>query len=129
MKTVKVLKTKLAEILKANRADHRDIFLKAQEGYREAVIQLLDEELKSARTGKDVQIVRFISIVQPEDHTKDYDRVLAMLDVSVDETIEITAEEFRNFVQDEWQWSRSWVASASNYTKHPKLANEIDSAL
>jgi hypothetical protein len=122
MKTVKIQKFKLTEILTKNRADHREIFLKAQEGYRAAVISLLDEQLKRARNGKDADIQRFISITQPEDHTEDYDRVISMLEMSVDDTIEVSAEEFRNYVQDKWQWSRSWAISNSGYTSHPKLA-------
>lgn len=122
MKTVTIQKSKLTEILTKNRADHREIFLKAQEGYRAAVILLLDEQLKRARDGKDADIQKFIAVTQPEDHTEDYDRVLSMLEMSVDDTIEVTSEEFRNYVQDKWNWSRSWALSNSGYTSHPKLA-------
>ena len=42
MKEIKVPKTELLKILNKNRAEHRDIFLKAQEKYREVVIKELD---------------------------------------------------------------------------------------
>lgn len=123
MNEVKVKKVELLEILKKNRADHRDIFLKAQEGYRKAAIEELDRQLNDARNGKPFLLTRFTALVQPKDYTGEYDRAILMLQMSVDDIVTIEKEQFANFVQDKWQWSRAWAASNSSYTSSPKFAD------
>jgi hypothetical protein len=49
MNSVKVHKAELLEKVKRNRDAHRDLFLKAQEGYRTAVIAELDRMLADAK--------------------------------------------------------------------------------
>lgn len=121
MQKVRIAKAQLVELIKKNRDEHREVFLKAQEGYREKAIAVLDEQLARARKAQGIDMAVIVGIVQPQDHTEDYDRVLEMLSLSVDDTIELTSEEFQNFVQDNWHWSRSWALSNSTYTDSPKL--------
>jgi hypothetical protein len=122
MNQVKVKKDELLKILRKNRAEHRDIFLKAQEKYREVAIKELDAQLKAARSGKPFVLAKIVRLVQPQDYTAQYDRAIQMLEMSVDDTIIITASEFANFVQDIWNWSRDWAVSNSSYVKSAKLA-------
>jgi hypothetical protein len=121
MNQVKVKKDELLEILCRNRAEHRAIFLKAQEKYREVAIKELDAQLKAARNGKPFVLARITRLVQPQDYTAQYDRAIQMLEMSVDDTIIITAAEFSNFVQDIWDWSYKWAVSNSSYVKSAKL--------
>jgi hypothetical protein len=102
MHTVKVQRTELLSRIKKNRDAHRDLFLSAQAGYREAVIEELDRMLKDARDGK--KISRYVQLAEPQDHTLDYDRVIDMLEMSTDEIIEIGAGEFDMYVRDNWTW-------------------------
>ena len=121
MNQVKVKKDELLEILRKNRAEHRAIFLKAQEKYREVVIKELDAQLKAARGSKPFVLAKIVQLVQPKDYTAQYDRAIQMLEMSVDDTIIITAVEFQNYVQDIWNWSREWAFSNSSYVKSAKL--------
>lgn len=113
MKTVTVAKTKFIERVQANRDSHRATFEKAQEGYRAFLIKELEQRLDEARRG--LKIDRFIHLDEPEDHTADYDQVLEMAHMSVDETVEVTAQEFAWYVLDRWQWKQQWVATNSTY--------------
>lgn len=121
MKEVRIKKERLLEIVKKNRAEHREIFLKAQENYRAAVIQALEEELADARDNKPFRVERLVKIVAPQDHTRDYDRVIEMLKLTEDKIIEMDQYTFANMVLDEWEWSHAWAVSNSRYTKSPKL--------
>ena len=121
MNQVKVKKDELLKILRKNRAEHRDIFLKAQEKYREVAIKELDAQLKAARSGKPFVLAKIVQLILPKDYTTEYDRAIQMLDMSVDDTIIITAIEFQNYVQDIWNWSRDWAYSNSSYVKSAKL--------
>jgi hypothetical protein len=52
MNTVKVKREDLLTKVRANREAHRDLFLKAQEGYRKLVIEELDRMLADANEGR-----------------------------------------------------------------------------
>lgn len=111
---VKVKKDELLSHLDANRERHRAIFEEAQIGFREEVIKLLDKRLAQAKAGKGIDLR--IQLPEPQDHTKDYDRVILMVKMSVNDEIELTQQEFQQYVMDDWSWKREWVATASNYT-------------
>ncbi len=102
MNSVKVKRTELLTRIKNNRDAHRELFLKAQEGYREAMIEELDRMLKDAKEGRAIR--RSVSMMEPQDHTKDYDRVIDMLEMSQDEIVEIQEHEFDQYVRDNWSW-------------------------
>ena len=123
MNTTKIKKENLPEIVKKNRDDHSGIFLKAQEKYREVVIAALDEQLQAARNKRPFELVKIVSLVQPQDHTEEYNQIILMLELTEDEIIELNAGEFNCYVQDKWNWSSSWSASNSAYVKHSKLGN------
>jgi len=82
--------------------------------------------LKAAREGQPFVLERIARLIQPKDYTGEYDRAIKMLEMSVDETIEITSAEFQNFVQDIWNWSRDWALSNSGYVKSGKFAGLLD---
>lgn len=126
MKQVRVKKDDLLAILKKNKAEHKAIFEKAQEKFREVAIKELDRMLKVAREGQPFVLERFARLVQPKNYTGEYDRAIKMLEMSVDDTIEITSQEFQNFVQDIWNWSRDWALSNSGYVKSGKFAGLLD---
>jgi len=113
MKNIKAKKTEVLEILKKNRALHEEIFIEAQKVYREEVIRQLDEALKNAREGRGFP--GYLEIKTPENHTKDYDRVIRMLELSVEDTIELAENEVQIYVMDQWTWSHQWAASNSRY--------------
>lgn len=113
METVRVKKDQLLSKVRENRRAHRDLFLKAQEGYREKVIEELDIMLRDAREGKKIR--RGISLPEPIDQTRDYDRVVAMLEMSVDEYIELNPTEFAQYVLDDWQWKANTMHINSSY--------------
>jgi hypothetical protein len=102
MQSIRVKRLELLGKIKANRDNHRDLFLKAQEGFRVMAIEELDKMLKEARDGKPIR--SSMSLVHPQDHTDDYDRVISMLEMSVDEIIEIDSHQFDQFIRDNWQW-------------------------
>jgi hypothetical protein len=109
MNTVKVKREDLLTKVRANREAHRELFLKAQEGYRKLVIEELDRMLADAKAGRKVS--RSINLAEPVDHTFDYDRVIMMLEMSVDDTVTLDALEFNQYVMDNWEWSK-----LANYT-------------
>ncbi len=105
MRTVTVKKDQLITVVEENRAKHAAAFEKAQKDYRVALVGLIEDKLKEAKKGDDVD--HEIDIVQPTENLKDYDLVLSMLKMSVDATVELTANEFAQYAKDEWHWKSS----------------------
>jgi hypothetical protein len=114
MKTVTVTKAEFIERVSANREKHRAVFESAQEGFRTFLIKEFEQRLDDARKG--LKVDRFIRVEEPEDHTDDYDTVLEMARMSVDEILEVTQQEFAWYVLDKWTWKQQWAATASAYT-------------
>lgn len=115
MQIVRVKKTELLEKLKANRDEHRQIFLEALDGYHEAAMAALEERIKEAKENKRVNL--FFTLEQPVDQTKEYDRVIKMLEMSVDDEVELTQQEFANYVMDDWSWMGQFLASNAQYSQ------------
>ena len=122
MQRVTVPRLQLLEKIKANRENHRALFLKAQEGYRERVLEELDHMLRLARDGGQLRVR--VGLDAPEDHTDDYDRVIAMLEMSVEETITIDALSFDNYVRDHWAWSDAALFKNSTYASGGSIKRE-----
>ena len=115
MNEVNVSRAELIAKLKQNRVKHREIFLDAQEGYREQVIVELDGMLAEAKSGKKIR--RAVVLTEPMDQTADYDRAICMLEMSVDKFIRLSETDFACYVMDEWSWKRQFSASNMVYTK------------
>ena len=113
MNQVKVKRADLLARVRTNRDAHRTLFLKAQEGYRKLVIEELDRMLKDAKDG--LSIRRSVTLTEPSNHIKDYDRVITMLEMSVDDTVTLDAHDFDRYVMDNWDWSRFALATNTAY--------------
>ena len=113
MRTVKIYKDELLTKLKSNRDDHRAGFLKALDAYRREAIEVLEEAIEDAKAGK--RIITSTHLIEPVDMTREYDQVIAMLQMSVDDIVELTHQEFQNYVMDNWSWSEHVSASNTAY--------------
>ena len=113
MKQVTVKQNELLEILRENRETHKTDYEDAYAGYLETCAETLAEMLKGFKAGN-LEIVQWTEF-PPQSQVKDYDRVIRMLELSVDSEIELAADEFANFVQDDWHWKENWILSNSNY--------------
>jgi hypothetical protein len=112
---VTVSKTELLDVLRKNRAGHREQFLKAQEGFRKRAIEELDRSLADAEKGNEIRLA--VHLPKPEDHTEDYDREIRMLEMHQEDTVKIRAQLFDQIVMDRWGWSASFAATNSAYTR------------
>ena len=118
MKTVKVKKAKLLDTLRQNRDKHVEDFKDACTGYREAVEKNVKELLKTVKKADSdtvLDLELYINLSKPVSHKKDYDIAISMLEWSVDEFVNLDQREFRQYVNDEWDWKETFAASTSFY--------------
>lgn len=115
MKTVKIQTQALLKKVRENRVKHLTEFEEAMAGYREEVVRELNENLSKATTGEDVP--HFLSLTQPTSYCHDYDRVIAMLEMSTETAVELDSREFDRYVMDNWEWKDSVVGTNALYLK------------
>lgn len=111
---IRVRKSELLDRLQDNRDAHRELFLKAQEGYKVKAIEELEAALARARTNGAEKV--FVMLPFPEDHTKDYDHIIAMVQMSVDDLFELNQHDFARYVLDDWEWKAGFTQSVMAYT-------------
>lgn len=103
MDSINVKRDSLIEKMKVNRDKHHALFTEAKEGFRITVIEELEKSLKSAREGREIRTS--IPLQAPQDHTDDYDSIIAMLIMSVDDEISLSHQDFQSYVLDKWHWA------------------------
>lgn len=108
MNTVTMKKSDLLKVVKKNKKEHRALYLEAMESFVEKAISNLQSMLKRAEQGK---VELYVNLIEPEDHTNDYDRVIEMLKYSVDSTIDLTSKEFESYVRDNWGWQNEFATT------------------
>lgn len=101
------------ETLKTNRAEHRELFEKAQVKYREKVIEVLDARLSEARSGGKVRT--YIGLPEPVDYTKNFDQAIAMVEWEDGTLVQLDERDFNRYVLNQWEWAGAFAASTTAY--------------
>ena len=113
MRSVKISVSKLLETLIANRAQHVIDFKDALEAYRTDSIEALEKALSEAKDGKEIQ--HYISVTKPTSYEESYNTIIKMLEMSDDDVVELTMQEFTQYVEDKWQWKQTFLETANSY--------------
>lgn len=124
MREVKVETSVLLSKVKANREKHIREYKEACDGYRDAALLKIDEVTASLKRKiaelREGQVIALMGVSfgldVPQDHSKDYDQAIAMIEMSVDTNIVIQSEEFAQYVMDDWAWRGAWEATKMRYT-------------
>jgi hypothetical protein len=127
MENVRIDKSDLLKIIQENRAKHREVFEEAIEGYRKMAVAELERSIAAAKAGQ--QFARMLSLPEPVDQTKEYDRAIRMLSLSLDSAIVLDEQTFANLVMDEWHWTKHWTGSNSLYVNTHKNREYLDSKM
>lgn len=110
---VNVKRDNLIFTLNKNMAKHKDDYTKAKKGFIKLLDEELTEKLEDLRAGNKVDLS--FENQKPESHVDDYEDVIEMLEMSVDDTIELSHEQFKKWIKDDWDWKRHWSSSNAAY--------------
>lgn len=102
MQHVTVSRRDLYAKMEKNRDNHAEELEAAQREHREARRKELAEWQLMLERGEDPP--RYSALPDLFDARPEYDRVLAMLAMSTEEVIRLSASEFSQYVLDEWHW-------------------------
>jgi hypothetical protein len=117
----------LTKKIKTNRDQHVLDYAKAIEGWRKEFAKVMLKHAKAceelaaeAVTDTPADQVEFTYPelpVKPENHAKDYDRIIARLEMSQDNAIYLKHSDFDKYVLDEWRWKAAFTEALSNYAR------------
>lgn len=108
---------KLVEALKKNLEEHRVILKEAQDGYRQAMAKQLKKMATRLRRGEVLSIHQAGPWPEvPEDHSRDYEETIAMLEWDSSSEVELSHKEFRQFVLDKWDWMERFLFANAGYS-------------
>jgi hypothetical protein len=115
MEKITVNKADLLAKLQANRNDHQDIYQEALDGFAEEATRELEEQLQLLREGKrrDLRVIMQV----PRDHTGDYDRAIAMIEMSLGDTVTLSETDFAQYVMDDWGWQSQFLSNVYGSTR------------
>ena len=116
MKSVKINRDELLQIVRDNKQKHIQEYNEAVEDYIVLVEKIYQDNLKLAET-KDLQ--QFEKIRHrpqaPTSYEDSYVRAIRMLELSTEEIIEVDSLTFNQLVLDEWQWKQQFTTLSSSY--------------
>ena len=113
MQAITVDKSELLAKLEENRTKHRTVFEAALAGYRQEALERLEYRVTQLENGKLPALN--IGLMAPEDHTRDYDRIIRMVQMHTGDAFTLSEADFSAYVMDDWSWKRQWVISNSGY--------------
>jgi len=117
MDTIKVKKEDLLKVLKENRRKHKDDYYEAVKAYRVKAADLFTKELDKILKGE--EFTSYINDLQkPTNHVKEYDLIIRMVEMGVDEIIKLQQNEFNQLVMDEWNWRSGFQSSVYSNTSY-----------
>jgi hypothetical protein len=111
--TIEVNIATLLGSLEKSRAQHVKDYAKAKKGWQKLLHTELTNKLLALENGGKLSL--HIENQKPESHLDEYDEAIEMLSYAANPTIVLTTQQFRQFVKDDWDWKRHWVASTSTY--------------
>lgn len=115
MRNVEVDKEEFLARVGENRDQHRAVFEEALDGFHDQLMAELERRIHEVRRGRVID--QYIGLPVPEDHTDDYDRIITMAEMSIENTITLSEDEFAMYVMDQWRWKQSFTDSTLVYTR------------
>ena len=122
MRNLTFKKTDIINGLTEARKEHVKILEEAQKGYREMLIEELEEKLADAKAGKRVD--PRIDLIVPPHHVEEFDRAIKMLEMCKDEIITLTQPEFQMYVGGEWGWQHDFLMANAAYSESAAVMSQ-----
>lgn len=112
-KTFKFNKKDILEKLRSNLDKHKREYRELVEKNNLLLFGEIKNVLSQCKEGKEYpDFTKFDQIrkVTPEDHTSEYEQMISILDMMVEDQITLTAAEFDCYVNDNWKWTDIFVS-------------------
>jgi hypothetical protein len=105
----------LVQRISENRKTHEQVYQEAKVTYRAKAEEALEARLRLVKSDGKFDLAFDLAV--PFNHLEDYDLVLLMLKQCQENTVELTQEEYSQYVLDNWNWRRHFLTSNSRYSE------------
>jgi len=112
-RTIKVEKAKLIQQIKDNKERHIKEFENAVVAYKEEALKQLKAEIEKVEGGS---LDAKLNLITPVNNAENYDKIIEMFEWEVESEVELSQEEFNEYVQDETQFARDAKFSNTFYS-------------
>jgi hypothetical protein len=85
------------------------------EGYRTRKIAQLEDQIAAIEKGR--IHAKFEALPVPVDHTIDYDRVIRLVELDINDTMTLDEAEVGMYVMDDWHWKREFQTTNAYYVQ------------
>jgi hypothetical protein len=114
MREVEVNKLDLLVKLKENKAKHISEHKEARKVYNEKLIEWAEQLILDTKANREV--IPWFKEDVPTSFEEEYKLAIDMLEWSTEtDTVLLTQNEFKQYVNDEWNWSQGFKATNSKY--------------
>jgi hypothetical protein len=114
---IKVSKEELLKKLTKNLGIHVKLHDIALDGYKKQFIEACKYILNKAEKHNKYDFSSLQKLNKPQNHAKDYEEMIMMVKLHVDDTLVLTYEEFQRYILNKWDWIRSFRSSFyANYS-------------
>lgn len=112
------------ETLTKNRDTHKIAYQDNVTNWLKSVLEKscdLEKAIKKPAKEVNVKDVRVSmeeihKLTPPTHFLPAYDRAIEMLNLSLDENIQMNADQYKEYMKDEWDWKKQWQYSNSKYS-------------
>lgn len=111
-RTITVKKADLIAKIKTNKITHEKAYAKAVVAYKKEALRQLIELTKKAKEG-DLAIK--LNLTTPINNIESYDKIVSMFEWDVNTEVDLTQQEFNEYIQDETEASRHATMSNQMY--------------
>lgn len=112
----------LVDTLRRNRVLHQKEYEDALHQYLLELRILLVEKCEVALQAVSAEELdpsfNSIQLQKPASYLESYNRVIGMLEMTVETKIEIDEDQYREYVMDEWGWSHNFKSLNATYANH-----------
>ena len=115
MNKVKVSKQELVEKLKENREVHIAEYTEMIQDYKSKVTKELKKILKESKNKNNWDPRTSVHLDKPRSYATEYNQIIGLLEMSVEDTFDISQEEYNKYVLNQWNWSSSFEFSKMSY--------------
>jgi len=110
-RTIKVKKADLIAKIKENKAQHIEDYKEAVIAYKKEALEQLEKQIKEVSEGS---IKVTLNLVSPVDNTENYDKIISMFEWEVADEVELTQDEFLEYVENE-----------NDFAEHASISNAM----
>ena len=111
-RTIKVVKAKLIEQIIENKEAHIIAYAKAVEAYKKEALKQLSELTERVENGAlDIKL----KLTTPVDNRENYDKIVGMFEWDIDSEVELTQQEYNEYILDETESARHALMSNTAY--------------